>query len=150
MAPCPTQSIPPSTSIINIKAINTTADLLCSAEGFVKPIIKGHENLNLPTMCFLLENKGLGKTLLFDCGSRKDFWNFAPVVKKMLREIIPGLKVEKNVNEVLQEAGVDLGKIGRNPEIMCSRQELTAVWVRFHCMEVSDAPMEDGLMEPAK
>jgi len=117
MAPSHTESIPYSTSTINIKAINTTADLLCSAEGFVKPIIKGHENLNLPTMCFLLENKELGKTVLFDCGSRKDFWNFAPIVKKMLRDIIPGLKVDKNLNKVLQEAGVDLGKIGRRPDV---------------------------------
>ena len=71
-------------------------------------------------MCFLLENKKLGKTVLFDCGSRKDFWNFAPAVQKMLRDIVPGLKVEKNVNEILKEAGVDLKKLG-----MC-RQNLDA------------------------
>ncbi|MCJ1281185.1 hypothetical protein MMC26_000503, partial [Xylographa opegraphella] len=109
--PLPTESIPPSTSIINIKAINTTADLLCSAEGFVTPIIPGHENLNLPTLCFLLENKSLGRSVLFDCGSRKDFWNFPPVVKQMLRDIIPGLRVAKGVDEILKEAEYDLEKL---------------------------------------
>jgi len=125
MAPSPIQSIPRSTSIINIRAINATADLLCSAEGFVKPIVKGYEDRNLPTMCFLLENKKLGKTVLFDCGSRKDFWNFAPIVKKMLRVIIPGLRVDKNVDEVLQEVGVDMGKIGVYASMMCHRSHTT-------------------------
>ena len=108
----PTHNIPASTSTIHIKAINTTSDLLCSAEGFVTPIIPGHENLNLPTLCFLLENKNLGKSVLFDCGSRKDFWNFPPVVKQMLRDIVPGLRVEKSVDEILREAKYDLDKLG--------------------------------------
>ncbi|MCJ1421068.1 hypothetical protein MMC32_007430 [Xylographa parallela] len=107
----PTESIPASTAVIHIKAINTTSDLLCSAEGFVTPIIPGHEVLNLPTLCFLLENKSLGRSVLFDCGSRKDFWNFPPVVKQMLRDIIPGLRVEKGVDEILKEAEYDLDKL---------------------------------------
>ena len=34
------------------------------------------------------------------------------MVKQMLRDIIPGLRVEKGVDEILKEAEYDLDKLG--------------------------------------
>ena len=34
------------------------------------------------------------------------------MVKQMLRDIIPGLRIEKGVDEILKEAGYDLNQLG--------------------------------------
>lgn len=57
----PEINLPKSDSTCKVQAINTTTDLLVAAEGFVKPILKGHERLNLPTLCFLLDMRSRGR-----------------------------------------------------------------------------------------
>ncbi|KAI9812415.1 MAG: hypothetical protein M1827_004646 [Pycnora praestabilis] len=107
----PALHLPSSSSTVEVKIINTTTDIVVPAEAFVQPVIKGHEKLNLPTFAFLVENKKLGRTILFDCGCRKDWWNFAPSVHDLIKKAIPGLNIEKNINEILEEGGVDLKTI---------------------------------------
>jgi hypothetical protein len=85
-------------------------------KAFMQPTIEGLEKVNLPTFSFILENnilenKKLGRTVLFDAGSRKDWWNFAPSVRETLEKAALGLDIKKNVNEILEEEGQDLKEI---------------------------------------
>jgi hypothetical protein len=96
--------------------------MVCDARAFVEPVIKHHTKLNFPTFCFLLErqtNDGPRYTL-YDSGARKDFWNGSPMAKSMIGNHISGLEVEKGVEEVLLENGIDLGKLGMYRSIITS------------------------------
>ena len=107
----PPLNISPSNSIVEVQIINTTTDIVCSAEYFFKPVIRGHEAVNLHTFCFLIHHKDLGKTILFDLGSRKDWWNLAPTQYDAIQKKIPGLKIDKDVREILEEGGTDLKRV---------------------------------------
>lgn len=104
----PALNIPVSSNVVQVKAIDATTNIWCRSEQILKPVIAGHERLNLPTMCFLIENKQSTKRVLFDCGSRKDYWNLAPVVKKNFIALTPGLRIDKSVDETLVDAGIPL------------------------------------------
>lgn len=105
--PAPPLKLPVSNNTVELSIINTTTNLVAPAKSFVQPVIKGHETINMPTFSFMLKHKGLGKTILFDIGSRKDWWNFAPTVVNLIKAVIPGLNIAKNVNEILTEGGVN-------------------------------------------
>ena len=122
----PTLHLPQSDSVVEISIINTTCDIVVPANAFVQPVLKGHEELNLPTFSFLIKNKKLDKIILFDIGCRKDWWNFAPTVRDLIVKAIPGLNVPKNVNEILEEGGVDLSKIS------------SIVWSHWHWDHTGD------------
>lgn len=109
--PAPPLNLPASNNTVELSIINTTTDLVAPARSFVQPVIKGHETINMPTFSFLIKHKGLGKTLLFDLGSRKDWWNFAPSVVSLIKAVIPGLNIAKSINEILTEGGVDTGDV---------------------------------------
>ncbi|KAJ5465923.1 beta-lactamase-like protein [Penicillium desertorum] len=120
--------IPTSDHCIRVRAVNTTTRMVCDARAFVEPVIKHHTKLNLPTLCFLLErqtNDGPRYTL-YDCGARKDFWNGSPMAKSMISNHISGLEVEKGVEEVLLENGIDLGKLD------------AIVWSHWHWDHIGD------------
>lgn len=107
----PSLNLPKSDSTVQVHIINTTCDVVVPADAFVQPVLKGQETLNLPTFAFLVVNEKLGKTIMFDLGCRKDWWNFAPVAHNIIKKAIPGLSVSKGINEILQDGGVDLNKI---------------------------------------
>lgn len=68
----------------------------------VVPAIMGHENLNLPSYCFLISHAD--RHVMFDLGTRKDLQNLAPEVQDVALE---WGKVERDVAEILEES--DLG-----------------------------------------
>jgi hypothetical protein len=105
-------NIPTSTCTVAIKAIDTTTVISARSAAFLHPSIPGHETLNLPTLCFLLEHGTSGKRVLFDAGSRKDWWNLAPSVKHDLETTLGGLQVERGVEEVLEAGSVSRDEIG--------------------------------------
>ena len=109
--PHPSLNLPKGDSTVEVHIINTTTDIVLPAGLFVHPVQKGHESLNMPTFAFLVTNKQLGKTILFDLGSRKDWWNSAPAVYAAIKHGITGLNIPKNINEILKEGGVDDKKI---------------------------------------
>src|SRR5258706_11484184 len=98
-----TLNVPASDSTVTVHAINTTTNMVTPLELLLEPAIAGFENLNLPTFAFLIENKSNGRTILFDNGSRKDWWNLAPHVADSIEKGIPGLDIQKNVNEILED-----------------------------------------------
>lgn len=91
------------------------------AGAFVQPVQRGHETMNLPTFAFLVENRKLGKTIMFDLGCRKDWWNHAPPAYASIKNGIPGLDVAKNVNEILKDGGFDDKRVDG------------VVWSHWHC-----------------
>lgn len=109
--PAPSLNIPVSNNTVRVSILNTTCDILAPASGFVKPKIKGQEYLNFPTFAFLIENEAQGKKILFDAGGRKDWWNLSKVYDEAFKEKIPGVKIEKSVNDVLKEGGLNDAEI---------------------------------------
>jgi hypothetical protein len=107
-------SLPRSPNKVRVRILNTTTSMTVHAKYFVEPLLAGHESFNLTTVGYLIENERLGKKVLFDCGSRKDWWGFPPSVKERLGVIIRGLRVEKDVGEILEEKGVGMGEIGKD------------------------------------
>src|SRR4051812_6008304 len=104
-------NLPSSNSTVRLRAIDAKTQMCVSAKGFIQPIIPGFETLNLTSITFLVEHPTLHKKVLFDCGARKDFENFSPRIKERLNLNVKGLKIEKDVHEIVQEAGVDLEEL---------------------------------------
>ncbi|GAO51220.1 hypothetical protein SAICODRAFT_69419 [Saitoella complicata NRRL Y-17804] len=133
--PHPSLNLPPHGSIVTVKIINTTSDLVCGSDGFIQPVLEGHEVLNLPTFAFLIENETLGKTILFDLGARKDWWNLAPSVQKVLKMSIKGCNIRQGIDEILQKGGVPLGEIE------------SVIWSHWHWDHCGDMSLFPGSTE---
>jgi hypothetical protein len=103
-------SIPQSSSLVILQAIDTTMQLYVKSDNFFNPIIPGHEIYNCPTMAFLITNQSTGKQILFDAGGRKDYWNYSPLVASRFEKAVncKGLRIEMGVHEVLANAGLNL------------------------------------------
>ncbi|KAF2139274.1 uncharacterized protein K452DRAFT_320428 [Aplosporella prunicola CBS 121167] len=106
----PALSIPKSSATVSVSPINTTTDIVVPASGFVGPVLKGHEYLNLPTFAFHIRHSS-GKEVLFDLGVRKDWWNLSPHTVATVKKLIPALTVDKGITEILKDGGVDLNRI---------------------------------------
>ena len=107
----PFLSLPVSTSFVTLEALDTTLQLYVRSENFLSPVIPGHEIYNCPAMAFLVTSQATGRRILFDAGARKDYWNYSPVVAGRFEKGInvKGLRIDKGVDEVLNDAGVDSG-----------------------------------------
>lgn len=104
-------NVPPSVNTVRVRIIDATGNLAVPAGAFLEPTVKGHELLNGTTSCFLIENEHLGRKAVFDLGLRKDWWNLAPKVRESLGQIAVSVKVDTDVAEVLQNAGVSLDQV---------------------------------------
>jgi hypothetical protein len=109
----PTLTFPPSPSTVKIRMLNTTACMTVRAESFVRPVQPGHEFLNLTCVAFLIEHAASGKKVMFDLGVRKDYWNYAAVLRKRIGTVIPALRVDCDVPEILEVGGTRLDEIGK-------------------------------------
>ena len=98
--------IPESSDTVEISIINTTTNIVVPASGFVEPVLKGHEYINMPTFAFYIKHPS-GKEIMFDLGGRKDWWNWAPATLNHFKANIPGCEVQKSINEILHEGAVD-------------------------------------------
>ncbi|KAH7118339.1 beta-lactamase-like protein [Dactylonectria macrodidyma] len=126
--PAPYLDLPASSKTVRVRAIDTTTRMVCDARAFVQPPIAGHEKLNFKTMCFLLEHTAASGSehVLFDCGSRKDFWNGSPQTKRMIGGHVPAVQIDKGVDEILTSAGLHL-------------EDLKAiVWSHWHWDHIGD------------
>lgn len=104
---------PPSQNCVRVRMVDTTSVMSLHAEGFVYPVMPGHEIMSVTTMAFLIENDRLGKKAMFDLGTRKDYWNSPPMTLRRIEDAIPGVRIEKDVTEILQEKGMDLSEISK-------------------------------------
>jgi glyoxylase-like metal-dependent hydrolase (beta-lactamase superfamily II) len=110
----PAFNIPPSSSTVSVKIIDSTSWIEAPLGSLFGPVIPGHEKLSCPSYSFLIEHGPLGRKVLFDLGTRKDWENLAPSIVNTIKSHKWGLTVKKNVSEILTEsgdAGVDLKNI---------------------------------------
>lgn len=107
------QSHPPpaSDNTVTVRMLDTTAVMKLRSEGFLDPVMPGHEFMSVIDVAFLIENKRLGKKAMFDLGVRKDYWEMPPAVAKRVETVIPGIRADKDVTEILVENGVKLEEI---------------------------------------
>lgn len=102
--PPPNLNIPPSSNTVEISIINTTATIHgVDAWKFLEPPIKGHEWLAVPCFSILIHHPMQNRTLIFDLGIRKDWWNYAPSLQARFKAGGYRIEVEKGVREILEE-----------------------------------------------
>lgn len=71
--PPPPLSLPFSSSICALRAIDTTLQLYVNSLNFLYPVIPEHEIYNCPTIAFLVTHQNSGKKILFDAEGRNDY-----------------------------------------------------------------------------
>merc|ERR1711939_336883 len=94
--------------------------MVVNAKMFVEPVQKGHEWININVAAFLIEHPASGKKVMFDLGVRKDYWNLPASMQKRLGFVVPALRVDKDVTEILQEKGLELDEIS------------SVIWSHYH------------------
>ena len=105
--PPPILNIPESEAIVHVRVINSTSRIRgIPASVFFEPEIKGFEVLDCPAYSFLIEHPPSGRKVLWDLGVRKDWENFAPRIRKRIRDGGWQVTVEKGVAEILEEGGL--------------------------------------------
>ena len=97
---------------VSVRAINSTADLVCKTDTICKPRIPGHESLNLPTVVWLIEHGTTKTNVLFDCGVRKDFHTFSSTSVKVLQSCVPHMHVPYDVRDVLDRNEISCDGLG--------------------------------------
>ena len=109
----PKLSLPASSSLVTVNAIDSTLLMAVNAANFIEPSIPGHEIYNATAVSFLVTHQKTGRRVVFDFGLRKDYWNFAPLLVNGIKNTdrIKGIKCEKGVQDVLVDAGVKLEDI---------------------------------------
>lgn len=100
--------IPEFETTVRVRLVDTTALMVVNSATLIQPVRVGHEHLNLPTVAFLIEHEAAEQRVMFDLGVRKDYWNFPPVLQQRLGKVIPSLRVDKDVTEILEEHGYSL------------------------------------------
>ncbi|KAK4150427.1 beta-lactamase-like protein [Chaetomidium leptoderma] len=110
--PPPDLDIPPSPHTVDVSIIDTTATIRgISAHLFLSPPIKGYDWMAAPVFSFLVRHPGLNRSIIFDLGIRKDWQNLSPQVLSQIQSQGWKLNVEKDVREILDDAGVDANHI---------------------------------------
>ncbi|KAK3110076.1 hypothetical protein LTR53_016015 [Teratosphaeriaceae sp. CCFEE 6253] len=101
----PPLNIPTSDATVKVSCIDSTSRLDIPMAPFLQPDYVGHDRLLGPCFAFLIEHPSR-KPILFDLAIRKD-WDKLPSYPKWV-EMEWGIKVEKDVAEILREHDVDV------------------------------------------
>ncbi|CAI7627100.1 hypothetical protein PCG10_002394 [Penicillium crustosum] len=130
--------IPLSDNIVRVKLLDTTTYLTGKAFVFVDPVVPGHETFSFYDLAFFIENEAQGKKVMFDLGTRKDYWNLAPAVQRVFGAdtVMDGIRVEKDVSEILEDGGVALESIN------------SCIWSHYHydhCGNMSPFPSSTSI-----
>ena len=68
--------------------------------------------MSVITLAYLIEHEASGKKAMFDLGTRKDYWNSPPFTMRRIEAAIPGVRIDADVTEILQDKGMKLSEIG--------------------------------------
>lgn len=71
------------------------------------PPIEGHHWMAAPVFSFLIQHRGLNRSLIFDLGIRKDWEKLSPSLLSRIKALGWTIHVEKDVREILDENGFD-------------------------------------------
>jgi glyoxylase-like metal-dependent hydrolase (beta-lactamase superfamily II) len=107
----PALDIPTAETTCRVEMIDTTCVLTVPGDTLVEPTIPGHELMNFPVVSFLITHESTGRQMLFDLGCRKDFWNLPSPIADTIESKVPGIKVDKNLVDILVQGGVEVGNI---------------------------------------
>lgn len=107
----PSIGLPKSDSTCDVAILDTSCDMTVAVDLLIEPKIDGHEWLNLPDYSFHITHKASGAQVLFDLGTRKDWYNSVPHIAELISSRVQGMKVDRDAHEILQEGGVDLSKV---------------------------------------
>lgn len=103
----------PSGAVANVSIIDTTSSIGKLQLGHLMgPPVPGLPYLpTFPSYSFLVTSPQ-GKKVLFDLGIRKDWQKYSPLIQERLKGRGWEVGAEKNVDEILEENGVDKGSVG--------------------------------------
>ena len=108
-------NIPPSSSTVEVSIIDTTFDARLPTAMFMGPPVKGFERWNGVAYVFLVshtDSSGTEREVLFDLGAPKGMLNdFPPKMAEAFKDLDGYMRVDKNVADILEEGGVELGSI---------------------------------------
>lgn len=108
----PDLRIPESSKTVHVSIIDTTTSIRgVDAWKFLEPSIPGHEYLATSAFAFLIQHPKLHKSMVFDLGLRKDWWNCSPFLIDRFEKGGYVLNVEKSVREILEGGGHDAAKL---------------------------------------
>lgn len=131
--PAPNLNLPPSSATVIVRIIDSTAYVKGSTQIIFDPHIPGHDELDCPCLSFLITNASESHHVLFDLGIRKDYQKgLAPAVSKHLTGDQPmfRVRVEKNVQNILDEDAAKLGKTSKDIEAV--------IWSHHHWDHIGD------------
>ncbi|RAL00165.1 MBL fold metallo-hydrolase [Aspergillus ibericus CBS 121593] len=112
--------LPTSDRTVRVRLVDTTTLMTVRSEVLVQPVQPGHEILNLTDVAFLIEHEGSNQKVMFDLGTRKDYWNLPDAVRLTFDQFMPSVRIDKDVSEILRECGIPLSDIG------------SIVWSHYH------------------
>lgn len=102
----PNLNVPSSSVTVSVKIIDASTIANVPAHALFTPLIPGFKiAAPSPSYCFLLEHPS-GQKVLFDLGIRKDWQNLAPAIVDRFKVVGHKPSAEKNISEILDEAGV--------------------------------------------
>jgi glyoxylase-like metal-dependent hydrolase (beta-lactamase superfamily II) len=124
MAPAAEFPVPSSSSVVDVRIIDTTTKILGQLN-LITPVIKGNEWVEMPSYAFLVEHSS-GRKLLFDLGNRTDWEKLPPMIVGYIRDHEWKINVEQGVADQLEEHGV-------------SRKSIEAIiWSHWHWDHTGD------------
>lgn len=132
----------PSGASAKVQLIDSGARIRLPVNHFMTPPIHGHTHMIAPSLSFLVEQPSSGRLVLFDLGVRKDLQSLPPVVKALVAGPDWDFEVEKDVDEVLEENGIDV-KGGAIEAVVWSH------WHFDHTGNVSRFPSSTALVTGA-
>ncbi|KAK4119085.1 hypothetical protein N657DRAFT_321601 [Parathielavia appendiculata] len=108
----PDMGILPSPHTVDVAIIDTTGTIRgVPSQLFLTPPVKGYDWLALPVFSFLVKHPSLDRSIVFDLGIRKDWENLSPAVLSQLKNHGWNVHVDKDVSEILHDAGVNVNKV---------------------------------------
>ena len=117
--PAPGLNIPSSEHTVNVSIIDTTLRLTgLPTAAFTQPEVAGYSTIvgGIAYSFLIKRNEPIDSskhdTLLFDLGVRKDIWNSPKVILDQASSAGFQMDVQKNVYEILKDAGDDPAKVG--------------------------------------
>ena len=133
----PDLHIPSSSSTVDVSIINTTATLHgIDAWKFIQPEIPGHPYLAVPCFSFLIQHPTLKRTLVFDLGVRKDWWNSSPFLTARFKAGGYRLHADKDVRDILGTKASDQPRPAKKQKVQLKRPGRTALW----CLRTVQGP----------
>jgi hypothetical protein len=111
MEKSPLIQLPAGEQVVTVKLINPVNFGPAILQRFMAPPVPGLETFkSSPSFSFLLEHPS-GRKLVFDLGIRKDYSNYAPSVAEYIPTTKYNIEVEKNVVDILSDAGIEPSSI---------------------------------------